>query len=89
MLLLLNGVTMSYLWSEVERRLDVFMLCPWRPPRVIQLETLVTEIGPAISAALCGLQSLRRLTELAHHSNTAQAHCVPVPGGCVEREQQG
>ncbi len=74
---------MSYLWPEVERRLDMFVLCPWRPPRVIQLETLITEIGPAVSAAFGGLQSLRRLTELAHHSHTAQTHCVSVPGGGV------
>ena len=79
---------MSYFWSEVERRLDMFMLCPWRPPRVIQLETLITEIGPAVSAALGGLQSLRRLTKLTHHSHTAQTHCVSVPGGGAEGEQQ-
>lgn len=81
-------VLMSYLWSEVECRLDMFMLCPWRPPRVVQLETLITEIGPAISAALSGLQSVRRLTELAHHCHTAQTHCVSVPGGRVEEGEQ-
>lgn len=80
---------MSYLWSEVECRLNMFMLCPWRPPWVIQLETFVTEIGSAVSAALGGLQSLRRLTKLAHDSHTAQTHCVSVPGGGVEGRQQG
>lgn len=74
---------MSYLWSEVECGLYVLVLCPWRPPRVIELETLVTEVGPAVGAALGGLQSLRRLTELAHHGHVAQAHCVSVPGGGV------
>lgn len=74
----------SYLWSEVECGLDVFMLRPWRPPRVVQLETLIAEISPAVGAALGGLQSMRRLTELAHHSHAAQTHCVSVPGGRVE-----
>lgn len=60
-----------HLWSEVECRLDMFMLCPWRPPWVVQLETLITEIGPAVSTALSSLQSLRGLTELAHDSHTA------------------
>lgn len=62
------------------------MLCPRRPPWVIQLEALVAEIGPAVGAALGGLQRLRRLTELAHDGHTAQAHRVPVPGGGVGRE---
>lgn len=69
----------SYLWSKVERGLYVFMLGPWRPPRVIQLKTLVTKVGPTVSAALGGLQSLGRFTELTHDGNTAQAHCVSVP----------
>lgn len=55
------------------------MLGPWRPPRVIQLKTLVTKVGPTVSAALGGLQSLGRFTELTHDGNTAQAHCVSVP----------
>lgn len=79
---------MSYLWSEVECRLDMFVLCPRRPPRVVQLEALITEIGSAVGAALSGLQSLRRLTELAHHSHTTQTHCVSVPDGGVEGGQQ-
>lgn len=75
---------MSYFGSEVERRLDVFVLRPRRPPRMVQLETLVAEIGAAVGTTFGGLQSLRRFTELTHHSNTAQAHCVSVPG--AERE---
>lgn len=76
----LGAVVSQYLWSEVECRLDVLVLCPLRSPWVIELETLVAEIGPAVSAALSGLQRVRRLTELAHDSHTAQAHCVSVPG---------
>lgn len=57
------------------------MLRPWRPPRVVQLETLVAEIGPAVGATLCGLERLGRLTELAHHSHTAQADSVSIPVG--------
>lgn len=68
-----------YLWSEVECRLDVLMLRPWRSPWVIEFETLIAEIRPAVSTALGGFQSLRRLTELAHHSHTAQTHRVSVP----------
>ena len=75
------SASLSNLWSEVECGLDVLVLGPWRPPWVIQLETLVAEIGPAVGAALRGLQSLRRFTELAHHGHAAQAHCVSVPGG--------
>ena len=74
----------SYLWPEVERGLDMFMLRPWRPPRVVQLETLVAEIGPAVGAALRGLQGLRGFAELTHDSHAAQTHCVSVPGGGVE-----
>lgn len=55
------------------------MLRPGCPPRVVQLETLIAEVGPAVSAALCGLQGLGRLTELAHHSHTAQTDCMSVP----------
>ncbi|TNN42662.1 hypothetical protein EYF80_047159 [Liparis tanakae] len=65
-------------FGTVERGRDVFVLRSRRPPRVIQLETLVAEIRPAVSAALSGLQSLRRLTELAHHGHAAQTHGVPV-----------
>lgn len=55
------------------------MLRPRCPPRVVQLEALVAEIGPAVGAALCGLERLGRLTELAHHSHTAQADGVAIP----------
>lgn len=66
------------------------MLCPWCPPWVIQLEALIAEIGSAVSAALGGLQSLRRFTELAHHSHTAETYCVSVPdGGMEDGRQQG
>lgn len=83
------NILMSHLWSEVECGLDVFVLCSWRPPRVIQLKALITEVGPAVGAAFSCLQSLRRLTELAHHRHTAQTHCVSVPGGGgVEGEQE-
>lgn len=34
----------SNLWSEIECRLDVFVLCSGRSPGVIELETLVAEI---------------------------------------------
>lgn len=83
----INRALMSYLWSEVECRLYMFVLRPRRTPGVVQLETLVTEIGPAVGTALGGLQSLRRLTELAHHGHTAQTHCVSVPGDDVEDGQ--
>lgn len=59
------------------------MLRPRRPPRVVQLETLVAEIGPAVGATLCGLQRLGRLAELAHHSHTAQADGVSIPCGDI------
>lgn len=74
---------MSYFGSKVECGLDVLVLRPRRPPRVIQLEALVAEVGPAVSTAFGGLQSLRGFAELAHHSNAAQAHCVSVPGGTI------
>ena len=79
------GVPASYLWSEVECGQDMLMLCPWCPPWVIELETLITEIGSAVSTAFGGLQSLRRFTELAHHCHTAQAHCVSVPGDGIKK----
>lgn len=66
----------------------MFMLCPRCPPWVIQLETLVAEIGPAVSAAFSCLQSLRGFTKLAHHSHVAQTHCVSVPRGGGERVEE-
>lgn len=80
----LSHTSESNLWPEVERRQDVLVLCPWRSPWVVQLETLVAEVGPAVRAAFGRLQGVRRFTELAHHSHTAQTHCVSVPGGGVE-----
>lgn len=59
----------------------MFVLRPRRPPRMIQLETLVAEIGPAVSTTFGGLQSVRRFAELTHHCNAAQTHRVSVPGG--------
>lgn len=59
----------------------MFVLGTWRPPGVVELETLVAEVGPAVSTALSGLQGLRSLTEATHYSHAAQAHCVSVPGG--------
>lgn len=54
------------------------MLGPRRPPGMIELKALITEISFAVGTTLGGLQSLRRLTELAHHSNISQTHRVPV-----------
>lgn len=75
----LSSPLISCLWSEVERGQDVLVLRPRCPPRVVQLETLIAEIGPAVGAALCGLQRLGRLAKLAHHSHAAQADRVPIP----------
>lgn len=66
----------------------MFVLSSRGSPGVVEFETLVAEVGLAVSAALSGLQSVRRLTELAHHCHTAQTHCVSVPGGCVEEVEQ-
>lgn len=57
------------------------MLRPRRPPRVVQLETLIAEISPAVGAALRCLERLGRLAELAHHGHTAQANGVSIPWG--------
>lgn len=69
-----------HLWSEVECGQDVFVLSPRGPPRVVELEALITEVGPAVSAALRGFKRLRRFTELAHDGDAAQTHRVSVPG---------
>lgn len=50
-------------------------------PGVVELKTLVAEVGLAVSAALGGLQGLRRFTEAAHDGDAAKTHCVPVPEG--------
>lgn len=48
---------------------------------MVEFKTLVAEVGLAVSAALSGLQRLRRLTETTHDGYTAQTYCVPVPKG--------
>lgn len=57
------------------------MLRPRRPPRVVELKALIAEVGPAVAAALGGLQALRGLAELAHDGHAAQTDRVPVPAG--------
>lgn len=59
----------------------MFVLSSGRSPRVVEFETLVAEVGLAVSAAFCGLQRLRRLTETTHDGHAAQTDCVPVPRG--------
>lgn len=59
----------------------MFMLGSRGSPGVVEFETLVAEVGFAVSASLSGLQRLRRLTETTHDGYTAQAYCVPVPKG--------
>lgn len=59
----------------------MFVLSSRGSPGVVEFETLVTEVGLAISAALRGLQGLGRLTETTHDGYTAQTYCVPVPKG--------
>lgn len=68
-----------YLGSEAVCGQDVFVLGSWCAPGVVKFEALVTEVGPAVSAAFGGLQSLRRFTELTHDCHAAKTHCVPVP----------
>lgn len=70
---------MPYLGSETVCGQNVLVLGTRRTPGVVQLETLVTEIGPAVSAAFSGLQGLRGLAELTHHCHAAKTHCLPVP----------
>lgn len=69
----------AYLGSETVCGQNVFVLSARRTPGVIQLKTLITEIGPAVRAAFSGLQCLRWLAELTHHCQTAQTHCLSVP----------
>lgn len=54
---------------------------------MVEFETFVAEVGLTVSAALCSLQRLRRLTETTHDGYAAQTHCVPVPKG--QTGQQG
>lgn len=48
---------------------------------MVKFEALVAEVGLAVSAALRGLQRLRRLTEATHDGHAAQAQRVSVPEG--------
>lgn len=59
----------------------MFVLSSGGSPRVVELKTLIAEVGLAVSATLSGLQRLRRLTETTHDGYAAQTHCVPVPKG--------
>lgn len=59
----------------------MFVLGSRGSPGVVEFETLVAKVGLAVSAALRGLQRLRRLTETTHDGYAAQTYCVPVPGG--------
>lgn len=67
------------LGSEAVCGQDVFVLGARCAPRVVQFETLVAEVGPAVGAAFSGFQGLRRFAELTHDRHSAQTHCVPVP----------
>ncbi len=75
-----------YLGSEVVCGQDVFVLGSRCAPGVVQLEALVTEVGPAVSAAFAGLQSLRRFAELTHDCHAPETHGVPVPAH-VDKER--
>ncbi len=57
------------------------MLSSRGSPGVVEFETLVAEVGLAVSAAFSGLQRLRGLTETTHDGYAAQTYCVPVPKG--------
>lgn len=59
----------------------MFVLSSRGSPGVVEFETLVAEVGLAVSTALSGLQGLRRLTETTHNGYAAQTDCVPVPKG--------
>ncbi len=78
------------LWPKVVRGQYVFMLSSRGSPRVVEFKTLIAEVGLAVSAALSGLQRLRRLTETTHDGHAAQTDCVPVPKGQTgEQEDKG
>lgn len=59
----------------------MFVLGSRGSPGVVEFETLIAEVGLAVSAALTGLQRLRGLTETTHDGDAAQTYCVPVPKG--------
>lgn len=73
------GEAPANLRSEVVGGQDVFVLGAGSPPRVVELEALVAEVGLAVGAALGGLQRLGGLAEAADDGDTAQADGVPVP----------
>ena len=71
----------THLGPEVVGGQDVLVLGPGRSPGVVELETLVAEVGPAVGTALGGFQSLGRFAEAAQDGHTAQTHRVSVPDG--------
>lgn len=48
---------------------------------MVEFETLIAEVGLAVSAALGGLQRLGRLAEPTHDGDAAQTDGVSVPKG--------
>lgn len=69
------------LWPKVVSGKNVFVLSSGSSPGVVEFETLVAEVGLAVSTAFSGLQRLRRFTETTHDGYTAQTYSVPVPRG--------
>ena len=65
----------------------MFVLGSGGSPGVVEFETLIAEVGLAVSTALRGLQRQRRFTETTHDGYAAQIYCVPIPGG--EQGRQG
>lgn len=59
----------------------MFVLGTGSPPRVVELEALVAEVGLAVSTALGGLQRLGGLAEATDDGDASQADGVPVPWG--------
>lgn len=59
----------------------MFVLSSRGSPGVIEFETLIAEVGLAVSTALSCLHRLRRLTETTHDGYAVQAYSVPVPKG--------
>lgn len=69
------------LWPKVVGGKNVFMLSSWCSPGMVEFETLIAEVGLAVSAAFSSLQRLRWLTKTTHDGDAAQTYCVPVPRG--------
>lgn len=59
----------------------MFVLSSRGSPGVVELETLIAEVGLAVSAALGGLQRLGGLAEATHDGDAAQTDGVSVPKG--------